>query len=152
MGISRILDCLLGGRNKPSVSRTKKDGSFVGDAVNDYLDEHAENASRLPLDGKYYLTSQDAMDEIVASDFTNRNLYKKAKYDCENFAISFMHHVQREYGVTGVGLVIDWSGGHAYNMFVYDDGTVKLFEPQNDNFVEPGSKDKFSFDHVRVII
>lgn len=137
---------------KPDISRTKKDGSFVTDAVDGYLDEHAEHSERLPLDGKYYTVSKEDMRSISSWEETNLLDYEADQYDCDNFALSFMSSVQREFGVTTVGLVIDWSGTHAYNMLVYEDGSVELFEPQNDNIVEPGDADRFAFDNVRVII
>jgi hypothetical protein len=139
-------------RTKPDISRTEKDGSFVGGAVNDYLDEHAKDGTRLPLDGTYYTVSKEDMRSISSWERTNRHDYEKAEYDCENFALSFMSSAQREFGVTTIGLVIDWSGTHAYNMLVYEDGSVELFEPQNDNIVEPGDADRFAFERVRVII
>jgi len=150
-----IINCLTSS-NAPDVSRTKVESEFVAEAVNDYLDEHAENGSRLPLDGKYYTTSEDEMKQIVNADQTDKKLYRKAEYDCENFALSFMANVQGMYGVTTIGLVIDWSGGHAYNMLVYEDGSIALYEPQNDKFVEPGDTDvrdlDYPFENVRVII
>lgn len=138
--------------NKPDISRTKKDRSFVDDAVDNYLDEHADDGSRLPLDGEYYTTSKEEMEAIASWQRENRYEYKKAEYDCENFALSFMSNVQRKFGVTTVGLVLDWSGTHAYIMFVYDDGSIELFEPQNDSIMEPGETEKFPFERVRVII
>lgn len=142
----------LSSLNQPSVERREVDGDFVSEAVNDYLDEHAKDGTRLPLDGKYYVASKDDMDAIVSANHDDKRIYRKAKYDCENFALTFMSSVQREYGLTNVGLVIDWSGAHAYNMFVYDDGTVELYEPQDDDFVEPGDAEKYAFENVKVII
>jgi len=149
--IEYILD-YFSDNTKPSVERTEVDAKFVGEAVNTYIRENAKNGSRLPMDGKYYTATKENMQKIVDADDTNTRAYKKATYDCENFAFSFMAAAQREYGITTIGLVIDWSGGHAYNMFVYEDGSVELYEPQNDNFVEPGSADRFAFERVRVII
>jgi len=149
---ARLIKCIQDSNDPSDVSRTNVDGKFVGEAVNPYLKEHADSGTRLPLDGEYWTTSADGFDTIRNEDLTDKRPYKSAKYDCENFALTFMSNAQSKYGVTTIGLVIDWSGGHAYNMIVFDDGTVKLFEPQNDNFVEPGSKDRFAFKRVRVII
>lgn len=63
-----------------------------------------------------------------------------------------MSNVQAKHGVTSIGLVLDWSGSHAYNIFVYNDGSVKLFEPQDDRFIDPDSDDKYAFDNVDIII
>ena len=137
---------------KPSIERTNVDAKFVGEAVNSYINENAKNGNRLPMDGEYYTCSKEDIQKIVDEDQTNRNEYKEAEYDCENFAFSFMANAQKEYGITTIGLVIDWSGGHAYNIFVYEDGSVELYEPQSDTYPEPDSGDLYEFDTVRVII
>jgi hypothetical protein len=137
---------------KPDVSRSKLAGEDIESAVNEFMDTHSASGSRAPLDGEYYAVSREEMREISKWNYTNREEYESAQFDCENFAISFMADVQRQFGVTTVGLVIDWSGGHAYNLFVYEDGTVELFEPQNDRFVDPGEAENYSFDHVQITI
>jgi len=58
---------------------------------------------------------------------------------CENFAFTFKALVDRVYGLNQVGLVIDWSGGHGYNVIVFADGEVWFFEPQNDQTVSIGT-------------
>jgi hypothetical protein len=140
-------------RNKPSVERKQVDNRpFMAKAVNEYIDEHSNDGGRILLDGAYYVASKQDMRAVIESDQTDKRPYKKNTYDCENFALSFMAGVQKEYGLTNVGLVIDWSGGHSYNMIVYDNGEVDLYEPQSDEFVEPGEEDKYAFEQVRVLI
>ena len=42
--------------------------------------------------------------------------------------------MDRRFHLNNVGLVVDYSGGHAYNCVVFSDGTAELFEPQGDRF------------------
>lgn len=115
--------------------------------------DHPVDWNRLPLDGEYWVTTRSGMREITEADLTDEHGYRSGKFDCENFALSFAARTQREYGITGVGIVIDWSGGHAYNMLVYEgDGGVELYEPQNDEYVDPGQGDMYPFEHVSIII
>ena len=61
--------------------------------------------------------------------------HQEEKYDCDNFAFSFKARMDRKFHLNNVGLVVDYSGGHAYNCVIFSDGTAELFEPQSDTFV-----------------
>jgi len=87
---------------------------------------------RFPLDGKYRLTDKTNFLNIVAWDWVDSIAYQKDIYDCENFAISFKAHVDYYFGLNQVGIVIDYQAGHAYNLVIFPDGKVMLFEPQSD--------------------
>jgi hypothetical protein len=114
--------------------------------------DHNVKWNRLPLDGEYWVTDEQSMRDIIEADLTNSHGYQSGEFDCENYALSFAARVQREYGITGVGIVIDWSGAHAYNMLVYNSGDVELYEPQNDELIDPGQADKYAFESVSIII
>lgn len=86
----------------------------------------------LPLDGSYYLTNQSNFLNIVAWDWVDTKKYTAEIFDCENFAITFKAHVDWYFGLNQVGIVIDYEAGHGYNLVVFPDGKVMLFEPQND--------------------
>jgi len=87
-----------------------------------------------PLDNKYWCCSRLDFDAIIKWDWTDNKKYIAEKYDCDNFAFSFKARMDRRFHLNNVGLVIDYSGGHAYNVIVFSDGTVTLFEPQSDSF------------------
>lgn len=87
---------------------------------------------RLPLDLKYYLTNQTNFLNIVAWDWVDSKKYQREIFDCENFAIAFKSHVDWQFGLNQVGIVIDYAAGHGYNLAIFPDGRVMLFEPQND--------------------
>jgi hypothetical protein len=136
------------------VKRSAVTGEWVGERIHSFCDAVDWNVdvTRLPLDSTYYTTTRADVRTIVGEDNTELLTYRKSKYDCENFALTLASEFQRDYGVTTVGIVIDWSGGHAYNCFCYQDGTVDLYEPQSDEWVTPGEEDKYAFEHVSIII
>jgi hypothetical protein len=91
------------------------------------------------LDRKYIAVSQKEFQKIIDWDWTDNKKYVAEKYDCDNFAFSFKARVDRKFHVNTVGLVIDYAGGHAYNIVVFSDGTSKIFEPQSDSWPKKGA-------------
>ena len=89
---------------------------------------------RKVLDSKYWTCTRLDFDAIIKWDWTDNKKYVAEKYDCDNFAFSFKARMDRKFHLNNVGLVVDYSGGHAYNCVVFSDGTAELFEPQNDSF------------------
>ena len=90
---------------------------------------------RKHLDSKYWACGRLDFEAIINWDWTDKKRYVKQKYDCENFAFSFKARMDRRFHLNNVGLVVDYSGSHAYNCVVFADGTAELFEPQNDMIV-----------------
>jgi len=89
---------------------------------------------RKTLDSKYWTCTRLDFDAIIKWDWTDNKKYVAEKYDCDNFAFSFKARMDRKFHLNNVGLVVDYSGGHAYNCVVFSDGTAELFEPQSDLF------------------
>jgi len=105
------------------------------------------------LDRKYITIPEAEFTKIIDWDWTDNKKYVAEKYDCDNFAFSFKARVDRKFHVNTVGLVIDYDAGHAYNLIVFANGTMKLFEPQSDSYPKEGSKMyKFNRETVQVII
>lgn len=94
--------------------------------------------SRLVLDNQYWVCSRKIFRQIVDLDWTDRLPYLTNRFDCENFAFTFMSSVNLIFGMNNVGVVVDWSSGHAYNIVLFDDGTWSLFEPQTDVYSKIG--------------
>ena len=91
------------------------------------------------LDNKYIAVPQKEFQKIIDWDWTDNKKYIAEKYDCDNFAFSLKARVDRRFHVNTVGLVIDYDGGHAYNIIIFADGTSKIFEPQSDGWPKQGS-------------
>ena len=64
--------------------------------------------------------------------------YRPARYDCENFAGAYRALAAFLLGVNSVGVVYDWSAGHAYNVVVTAGGGVRFYEPQDGEWVAIG--------------
>lgn len=94
----------------------------------------SSSMQRKTLDNKYWTCTRLDFDVIIKWDWTDEKRYVAEKYDCDNFAFSFKARMDRKFHLNNVGLVVDYSGGHAYNCVVFSDGTVELFEPQEDSF------------------
>ena len=93
---------------------------------------------RLHLDSKYWVCCKKEFEDWISWDWTNKKQYVSEEYDCDNFAFSFKARCDRKIGINAVGLVIDYSGGHAYNLVIFSDAAPELFEPQGDRWVEGG--------------
>jgi hypothetical protein len=117
---------------------TEKPASFVTEALSN-APNYGNGVDWIPLDGKYFLASNDDIAKIIGWDWTDAKEYILNQYDCENFAFSFKARVEETFLVNQVGLVIDWSSAHAYNVIVTKDGELWFFEPQSDTIVETGS-------------
>jgi hypothetical protein len=117
----------------------RRDTSWVqGELATDFKNFPRGGMQRIPLDARYYLTTPHDFSKIVENTVIDHRNYKKAKFDCENFAFAFQSVVAQQYGLNSVGVVIDYEGGHGYNIVMYEDGTTELFEPQNDTLVSTG--------------
>ena len=120
------------------VRDTKK--QFSNDQVQDAL--QASGLSKLhglPLDNTYWGVSLETWELILAYNGTDKKRYVKDTFDCDNFAILFAGSVADKFSINGAGIVIDYSGGHAYSALLVatEDGNLAFatIEPQNDAFV-----------------
>ena len=137
----------------PEVSHTEQNMSFVRSSINAWKkDIDTEGKMEImSLDSKYFLCDEKDMKSIIKWDWTDKKKYVKEKYDCDNFAFSFKAMVDRRFGVNNVGLFIDYSGGHAYNIIVFNDGSVRLFEPQTDRWARVGTG-QYKFEEGKILI
>ena len=105
------------------------------------------------LDNKYVAVSEKEFQKIIDWDWTDNKKYVAEKYDCDNFAFSFKARVDSKFHINTVGLVIDYDGGHAYNIIIFSNGTSKIFEPQSDSWPKKGSGMYiFNRSNVEIII
>ena len=141
----------------PTIASTEQNGYFVRSNITQFGLEYATKKGLtygmeiFALDNKYQVTTQKDMKKIIDWDWTDNKKYVAEKYDCDNFAFSFKAMVDKRFGLNGVGLVIDYSGGHAYNIVVFQDGSVKIFEPQSDRWPKVG-RGQYKFQNGSVII
>lgn len=96
----------------------------------------------LELDGTYYMIDQNHFLNVILYDWVDKKDYVAEKFDCEDFAFNFKAHVNWYFGLNQVGMVIDYSSAHGYNIVVFPTGNVMLFEPQNDSLFFLTERDK----------
>lgn len=114
--------------------------------------------TRIPMDGSYEApVSREDVEKALKEYQTEDLEYRKAAFDCENFAMMASGVFARDYGINTVGMAVDWSAEnpHAYSVVVYADGSVDWFEPQSDKFItEPWNNDanRYDLNHGRIIV
>jgi len=116
------------------------------------LGYNQDSWQRVLLDNKYWTCSKEEFQKVVEYNTINEKQYVLEQYDCDNFAFAFKAQVAMNHNLNNVGLVIDNSGGHAYNVVIFDDGTAQLFEPQNDTWITPGESGAYAFQTGIIII
>ena len=98
------------------------------------------------LDGKSYTAlSMETWMAILEWSDVDRVIYVAEQRDCDNFAIALAGQVALRLGVNGVGIVLDYSGGHAYNCLLVKDTAkggcyLRLVEPQSDRMPQVGDR------------
>ena len=104
---------------------------------------HEAGAGKLsffPLDQEYTAVEESILLEFLNDDKTNHVSYVAGSWDCDNFATELCSEASKVIG-NCCGIVVDYSGGHAYNVFVvHNDQVAKLVfvEPQSDQIVVKG--------------
>ena len=132
-------------------TREEKDGSWISSQLMRAGFVGGE-VKRLHLDSKYWVCTKKDFQNWIEWDWTNGKRYISEEYDCDNFAFSFKARCDRKIGINAVGLVIDYSGGHAYNLVVFSDVAPELFEPQNDSWNKKVQSKMFTLTSGYVIL
>ena len=144
----------------PDIQYEEHDGFFIRNSISQELvkmlnsgklDRSKGRMEVLSLDTKFWTCNEEDWKKIIDFDWTNEKKYISEQYDCDNFAFNFKARVARKFGVNSVGLVIDYSGGHAYNLIVFSDGTWKIFEPQSDRWPTIGTG-MYHFENGYILI
>ena len=82
------------------------------------------------LDGQYYYTNLEGWGKVLYNLTFSSSLYKKDKFDCENYALKAMNLCAERYGLNTLALVIGNipQGSHGFNMFYFGERFM-LWEP-----------------------
>ena len=104
------------------------------------------------LDGTYRTVSRGLFEQVVRWDWTERLPWVAELFDCDNFSRHFAERLGIMFGLNSVGIVVDYGGAHAYNLVVFSDGTVTLFEPQTDAYPSPGSALQYAYQDGIVLL
>lgn len=149
---NRIRRTLSRRRVKRVVKRTGNSSDLVNAALKTLKGYNTRTWKRITLDKKYWLCSKSHFQTIIQYNKINEKQYTSDQFDCDNFAFAFKAQVALNHGLNNVGLVIDNSGGHAYNVIIFNDGSAALFEPQTDKYVTPGQSKMYTFKKGIIIL
>ena len=105
------------------------------------------------LDSEYRALSDENWQQVMNAADTSKKQYLPNYFDCDKFAFLF-HSEVNALLVNGVGLVLDFSGKHAFNVAIVsgDKPTFKFIEPQTDGWIQANSKPCYSMNSGLVIL
>ena len=120
--------------------------SYVSKAIH----AKAPALQEINLDDENTLVDESTYRAALEADTTDEREYRRNRFDCDKFALRLMANLH-DLGITGQGVVVDYSAGHAYSIAallpesgeVGEDNLPRIVvvEPQSDRFVELGSGD-----------
>ena len=111
------------------------EGGFIQNALrNGIMDFDNGHLWRIPLDNKYPLCTDEEMIEYIVWSHIDRLGYLTDIFDCDAFSWIFRGEFIKDTLMANCAWICDWSGGHAYNLFVRQNGGLWLYEPQNDRW------------------
>ena len=119
-------------------SLTVVESSFIDAVLESAIPAFGSGVSRKGLDGRYWLPSQRDAWGIIEWSLVNTIPWTAEQYDCDDHAEDLRHDF-RKFGINACLLVIDYSGGHAYNLIPFADGQYWFIESQADRIVAIGA-------------
>ncbi|EGQ44217.1 MAG: hypothetical protein J07AB43_02760 [Candidatus Nanosalina sp. J07AB43] len=139
----------------PSPEVVKHDSSFIEKSLKDNIDNYDESPVPFKLhtsDSTYYVpTSKATMKEAKTFNIFEYLPYRPDRFDCEDYAAAYMTFVSFFFGSNAVGTVYDFGAGHAYNIILYSDGSMELYEPQDGRVVEHSDDTKYALESGVII-
>ena len=93
------------------------------------------------LDKTYRVAPEAIVRRMVERSKVDDRKYVAERFDCDDFALLFKAECARWWRLNSVGMVADFSGGHAYTaVLTHADGVLSwiVIEPQSDGIVQRG--------------
>jgi len=111
--------------------------STLREAVHEHIDR--SDVRIVTADGSYYATDRDGVRSLAQiGDALDWLPYRPERFDCEEYAELLVALAAFVGGVNACGVVYDWSGSHAYTVFVTSDGEAVFVESQTGEIVDVG--------------
>ena len=107
------------------------------EVVKAYRNSQLKNLHGEFLDRRYRALPMRVWELVLEYSQVDKKQYRSDHWDCDNFALALCGQIPMWFDVNGVGLVVDYSGKHAYNsLLVYDNNKLSIVgvEPQNDRW------------------
>jgi hypothetical protein len=103
--------------------------------------QHTDTVWRLPDSRRAILQRAKILTDLP-EPYVNEN-----EYDCEDFAFRLYTALTMTYPELSVGVAINNSEGHVWNVFLTSEGEVIDFEPQLGQDVSDSNIDDYDFDN-----
>ena len=119
--------------------------------------QHWQNGVfRWPMDNIYHINTDEEIIEYIIWNDVDGCKYKPEFKDCEDFAFKFRGDYTWHTECNNCGLTIDWSGRHAYIVFVRQNNAMWVYEPQSDSWWDTGSQPTFGnmypLEHAGILL
>lgn len=101
----------------------------TGTDISNILKKYKLDDKWMRLDAVYHVPRWDYMQLLYLWDWINQKKYVAEYFDCDDFGLTFKGHMTEYAQANGVMWVIDWSGGHSYNLVF--DIQITNDDPQN---------------------
>ena len=134
----------------PTAHVTEVGRGHIKDALSKQTDYNPEDIDLIFSDGTYLAPQESDMDTIQKVTYLTKFLpYRPERFDCEDFAKAYDVLVAFVLGVNSIGVVYDWSGGHAYNVIVTSEGKVRFIDPQYKEYSP--ELEEYSFENATIV-
>lgn len=101
-------------------------------------------------DRDYYISPKGEIQEFLALDETDKEIYVSEVHDCDDFSFRLMgQYHTKPYSALAIGIA--WSQVHAYNIIIDKDGLVWIIEPQTDELIAPSAAE-YQYDTELIIM
>jgi len=101
--------------------------------------------ARVPTSKAAIRQRADAVVELPQPD------YEYNEFDCEDYAIHLYSTLTKMYPRLSVGVAFTFTGDHAFNVFVTEDGVME-YEPQGGTVVTDSDEQLYEFDRGLLFI
>lgn len=136
----------LEGPDYPEIDYTTVDKDTVVERLEGF-DGFEQHDIFFWFDYTYRLPDREDFRAYAVHDGINMREYRDEIYDCDDFSWAFMALVSNRYAINGIGLVITRDpDAHVCNVVLFQDGTVELWEPQDDEFKTDSDDPKYDLD------
>ena len=131
--------------NEQIIKEEIKKISFIveGNEIKKAVNEKYPNFQVVALDRKYAVSNMKNFKDFSKFNKVDQRPYTLDLFDCNTYALIFKSEAIKLFGLNSVGMVVDTGGAHSFNLIVTKENEdspleIRLFEPQNDKFVEIG--------------
>ena len=125
------------------------DANWVRDQVSKVL---SDKVRWIQLDNRYWTCSKAEFEQLVKWDWLETQKYVSDRFDCDDFAMQFKARIGFFFNLNNVGVVVDYSSSHAYNVVLFSDAPMRIFEPQSGEWFEFGTSRLYQLEDGLILL